>query len=73
MDPLIAAAMAACLRLSNGGTFDNGLEDCEKIAVAYNDQAEDLPTQRAPFPAFQNTPSHQADLDTVKNAAAKLP
>lgn len=73
MNPLIAAAMAACLRLAGGGAFDHGLDACDRIAIAYNDEVETLPTQRAPFPAFQETPSRQADLATVKNAVATLP
>jgi hypothetical protein len=73
MNPLIAAAMAACLRNMSGGAYDQDFRDCEKITVQYNMEVESLAAAPAAISAVEGEHSRQADLGIVKGAAATLP
>lgn len=72
MNPLIAAAMAACLRHISGGVYEKDFSDCERVTIEYNMEVESL-TQTLPTIAhFHETPSRQEDAATVARAAAML-
>ena len=73
MNPIIAAAMAACLQHMQGGAYERGFEDCDKITVEYNMEVETLTAAPGSIPAFQPERTRQGDIDAVKSAAATLP
>jgi hypothetical protein len=73
MNPIIAAAMAACLQHMQGGAYERDFEDCDKITVEYNLEVETLTAMPDSIPAFQPEHTRQDDIDTVKSAAATLP
>lgn len=72
MDPVIAAAMAACLQHMSGGAWERDFEDCDRIAIEYNRQVETLTGTPAMVPVYSEVRSRQQDIDTVKAAAATL-
>lgn len=73
MNPLIAAAMAACLRHMSGGAYEKDFLECDKIVVEYNMEVESLARIPADFPQFHQEPSRQDDAAAVARAAATLP
>ena len=73
MNPLIAAAMAACLRHMGGGVYEQGFSDCDKITVEYNMEVESLTQTPVTISQFREEPSRQADAAAVARAAATLP
>lgn len=72
MNPVIAAAMAACLQHMTGGSYDRDFQDCDRITIEYNQQVETLTATQAAMPSYAEVHSRQQDIDTVKNAAAIL-
>jgi len=72
MNPVIAAAMAACLQHMAGGTYDRDFQDCDRITIEYNQEVETLTAAQAPMPVFSEQHSRQQDIDIVKGAAATL-
>jgi hypothetical protein len=72
MNPVIAAAMAACLQHMSGGAWEHDFEDCDRIVIEYNAEVETLPAAPAVVPAYSEMRSRQQDLDTVRGAAATL-
>jgi hypothetical protein len=72
MNPVIAAAMAACLQHMTGGSYDRDFQDCDRITIEYNQEAETLTATPAAVPAYSEVHSRQQDIDTVKGAAAAL-
>jgi hypothetical protein len=72
MNPVIAAAMAACLRHISGGTYDHDFQDCDRITIEYNAEVETLTATQSSIPNFSEGYSRQQDIDTVKGAAAAL-
>jgi hypothetical protein len=72
MNPVIAAAMAACLQHMTGGGYERDFQDCDRITIEYNRQVETLTATPAALPAFSEQHSRQQDIDIVKGAAATL-
>ena len=72
MNPAIAAAMAACLQHMSGGAWERDFEDCDRIAIEYNQEVETLTETPAMVPAYSEMRSRQQDLDAVRGAAATL-
>ena len=72
MNPVIAAAMAACLQHMSGGAYDHDFQDCDRITVEYNQEVETLTATPASLPVYSEEHSRQQDIDTVKGAAATL-
>lgn len=72
MNPIIAAAMAACLRHISGGSYDQDFQDCDRITIEYNAEVETLTATPASMPSYSENPSRQQDIDTVKTAADTL-
>ncbi len=72
MNPVIAAAMAACLQHMTGGSYDRDFQDCDRITIEYNQEVESLTAAPATAPAFAEVHSRQQDIDIVKGAAATL-
>ena len=72
MNPVIAAAMAACLQHMAGGTYERDFQDCDRITIEYNQEVETLTATQAPMPVFSEQHSRQQDIDIVKGAAATL-
>ena len=72
MNPVIAAAMAACLQHMTGGTYDRDFQDCDRITIEYNQEAVTLTATPAAMPAYSEAHSRQRDIDIVRNAAATL-
>ena len=72
MNPVIAAAMSACLRHISGGTYDPDFQDCDRITIEYNAEVETLTATQASIPNFSESHSRQQDIDIVKGAAATL-
>ena len=73
MNPLIAAAMAACLRHVSGGVYEKDFADCDRITVEYNMEVESLTQSPAAIPQFREAISLQDDIAAVARAAATLP
>jgi hypothetical protein len=72
MNPVIAAAMAACLQHMTGGSYDRDFQDCDRITVEYNQEVESLTAMPAAEPAYAEVHTRQQDIDIVKGAAAAL-
>ncbi|HEX4272824.1 MAG TPA: hypothetical protein VHZ32_15635 [Rhizomicrobium sp.] len=72
MNPVIAAAMAACLQHMSSGAYDRDFQDCDRITIEYNQEVETLTATPASSPAFSEEHSRQQDIDLVKGAAATL-
>jgi hypothetical protein len=72
MNPLIAAAMAACLHHMSGGFYEKDFAACDRITVEYNMEVESLTQTPASFPQFREEPSRQDDAAIVARAAAML-
>ncbi len=72
MNPVIAAAMAACLQHMTSGAYDRDFQDCDRITIEYNQEVETLTAAPAAMPAYSEVHSRQQDIDTVKGAAATL-
>lgn len=72
MNPVIAAAMAACLQHMSGGAWEHDFEDCDRIAIEYNQAVETLTGTPAMMPIYSELRSRQQDIDTVQGAAATL-
>jgi hypothetical protein len=72
MNPIIAAAMAACLQHITGGTYDRDFQDCDRITIEYNREVETMTAAPVAMPAYAEEHSRQQDIDTVRNAAATL-
>jgi hypothetical protein len=72
MNPVIAAAMAACLQHMTGGAYERDFQDCDRITIEYNQEVETLTATQASMPAYSEAHSRQQDIDTVKGAAATL-
>jgi phosphoribosylcarboxyaminoimidazole (NCAIR) mutase len=73
MNPLIAAAMAACLNHMSGGTYEKDFVDCDKITVEYNMEVESLTQTPATISQFHEERSRQDDAAVVARAGAILP
>ncbi len=73
MNPLLAAAMAACLHHMSGGTYEKDFAACDKITVEYNMEVENLTQTPVNFPQFHEEPSPQGDAAIVARAAAMFP
>jgi hypothetical protein len=73
MNPLIAAAMAACLHHMSGGAYEKDFEACDKITVEYNMEFESLTQAPVSFPQFHEETSRQGDAAVVARAAAMFP
>ena len=72
MNPMIAAAMAACLQHMSGGAWERDFEDCDRITIEYNQEVETLTATPAAIPAHSEAHSRQQDLDAVRGAAGWL-
>jgi hypothetical protein len=72
MNPVIAAAMTACLQHMTGGIYDRDFQDCDRITIEYNQEVETLTATPAAMPAYSEAHSRQRDIDIVRNAAATL-
>ena len=72
MNPVIAAAMAACLQHVTGGAYDPDFQDCERITIEYNREVETLTAAGASIPAVSQEHSRQQDIDIVRSAATTL-
>jgi hypothetical protein len=72
MNPLIAAAMAACLHHMSGGAYEKDFLGCDKITVEYNMEVESLAQVPPTIPPFREEPSRQDDAAIVARAAAAL-
>jgi len=72
MNPIIAAAMAACLHHMSGGAYEEGFSACDRITIEYNMEVESLIQTPANFPRFHEEPSRQDDAAAVARAAAML-
>jgi hypothetical protein len=72
MNPVMAAAMAACLQHMAGGTYERDFRDCDRITIQYNREVETLTATQAPMPVFSEQHSRQQDIDIVRGAAATL-
>ena len=72
MNPVIAAAMAACLQHMSGGAWERDFQACDRISIEYNQEVESLTASPAAMPGFSESHSRQQDIDTVNGAAAAL-
>ena len=54
MNPVIAAAMAACLQHMSGGAYERDFEDCDRIVIEYNQEVETLTATPAAMPVFSD-------------------
>ena len=72
MNPVIAAAMAACLQHMTGGSYDRDFQDCDRITIDYNQEVEGLTAAPDTVPAYAEVHTRQQDIDIVKGAAATL-
>lgn len=73
VNPLIAAAMAACLQHMSGGIYEKDFQDCDKITVEYNMEVESLTQTPTVISQYHEQRSRQDDAATVARAAAMLP
>jgi len=72
MNPVIAAAMAACLQHMSAGMYEKDFEACEQITVEYNMQVESMPRAPASFPQYHEAQSRADDAAAVARAASML-
>lgn len=72
MNPIIAAAMAACLQHMSAGTYEKGFEPCDKITIEYNAEVESLTQTPSVISQFHEVRSRQDDAADVARAAALL-